>query len=276
MMADSRRPLAGGVGVVTGGGRGVGRGIVEALSEAGMAVGVVGRSESEIETAAAAARMRHVDAIAVPADVTDRHAVEAMATRVREELGPIDLLVNNAGRVESVGPPWETDPDVWWRDVEVNLRGPFLCSHAVLPGMVERASGRIVNVTSLAAAIPYPYASAYASSKAAVLRLTDSLAAALAVHGVAVFAISPGLVRTRLLDGLANSPQGRTWLPEFQSRTDWVQPAAAGRLVTALATGVADALSGRFIHVSDDLEKLVSTAPEVVSRDLRVLQLPLE
>jgi NAD(P)-dependent dehydrogenase (short-subunit alcohol dehydrogenase family) len=241
-----------------------------------MAVAVVGRSVAEIEAAASAARERGVQALAVAADVTDRGAVDAMAARVRDELGHVDLLVNNAGRVQSIGPPWEADPDEWWYDVEVNLRGTFLCSHAVLPAMVARRRGRIVNVATLAAAIPYPYASAYASSKAAVLRLTDSLAAALEPHDVTVFAISPGLVQTRLLDDLANSPEGRLWLPEFQERNDWLEPAAAGRLVAALATGVADTLSGRFIHVSDDLRELVANAPDVVSRDLRVLKLPLE
>jgi hypothetical protein len=91
-----------------------------------------------------------------------------------------------------------------------------------------------------------------------------------------VFAISPGLVHTRLLDGLANSPGGREWLPEFQERTDYVPAAAAGRLVAALASGIADELTGRFIHVSDDLQQLVATAGEIVELDLRVLKLQLE
>jgi NAD(P)-dependent dehydrogenase (short-subunit alcohol dehydrogenase family) len=199
-----------------------------------------------------------------------------MAARVTEELGPVDLLVNNAGRAQALGPPWDVDPDDWWADVEVNLRGPFLCAHALLPSMVERRTGRIVNVTSLAGAITYPYASAYACSKAAALRLTDSLAAAVAPHGISVFAISPGLVQTRLLNELANSPAGREWLPEFQERTDYVPAEAAGRLVAALASGTADELSGRFIHVSDDLMQLVAAAEEIVARDLRVLTLPMQ
>jgi NAD(P)-dependent dehydrogenase (short-subunit alcohol dehydrogenase family) len=267
--------LAGRVAVVTGGGRGVGLAIVEALSDAGMAVAVLGRSTTEIEAAAAAVRDRGVPGLAVTADVTDRRAVEAMATRVSAQLGPVDLLVNNAGRAQSVGPPWEADPDDWWADVEVNLRGPFLCAHALLPSMVERRAGRIVNVTSLAGAITYPFASAYACSKAATLRFTDSLAAAAAPHGISVFAISPGLVHTRLLDELANSPGGREWLPEFQERTDYVPASAAARLVAALASGVADELTGRFIHVSDDLTELVASAGEIVELDLRVLRLPM-
>jgi len=267
--------VAGRVAVVTGGGRGVGRAIVDALAGAGMAVAVAGRTVREIEDAAAAARARGVPALAVEADVTDALAVQTLAARVAAELGPADLLVNNAGRAHAVGPPWEVDAEDWWADVEVNLRGPFLCARAFLPSMVERGAGRIVNLTSLAGAIPYPFASGYACAKAAVLRLTDSLAAAGKPHGISVFAISPGLVRTRLLDDLAHSAAGREWLPEFADRTDWQSPAAAARLVAALATGVADELSGRFLHASDDLAELVASAPEIAELDLRVLKLPL-
>jgi NAD(P)-dependent dehydrogenase (short-subunit alcohol dehydrogenase family) len=266
--------LEGQVAIVTGGGRGVGRGIVEALAVRGMAVAVVGRSLAEIEEVAAGARNVAGAALAVDADVTDRASVERMVSRVSDLLGPIALLVNNAGRAQGVGPPWTVDPDNWWADVEVNLRGTFLCSHAVLQSMVERSAGRIVNVATLAAAIPYPFASAYASSKAAVLRFTDSLAVALAPHGISVFAISPGLVQTRLLDEMTKTPEGREWLPEFVDRTDYVPASLAGRLVADLASGIADRLTGRFIHVSDNLADLAEHADEIVEGDIRILRLP--
>jgi NAD(P)-dependent dehydrogenase (short-subunit alcohol dehydrogenase family) len=274
----SARPLAGQVAVVTGGGRGVGRGIVEALASAGMSIAVLGRSARHAEDAAAAARDRGAaSALALPADVTDRAAVEDAVREILESLGAIDLLVNNAGRAHAVGPVWEVDPDDWWADVEVNLRGTYLCARSVLPSMIERASGRIVNVASLAANGPFPYASAYSGSKAAVLNFTESLASSAGPHGVCGFVISPGLVRTSLLDDLANSEQGRRWLPEFQARPerDYVAPAVAGRLIEQIATGVADALSGRFIHVSDDLAELVARAETVTGRDERVLRMTL-
>jgi NAD(P)-dependent dehydrogenase (short-subunit alcohol dehydrogenase family) len=271
----SNRELADQVGVVTGGGRGIGRGIVEALAEAGMSVAVLGRSEGEIETTAEAARRQGVAAVAIATDVTSRSAVERAIGEVLGRFGSIDLLVNNAGRAQAVGPPWETDPESWWADVEVNLRGTFLCARTALPAMIERGRGRIVNVATLAASMPFPYASAYASSKAAVLNLTGSLAAATEKHGLSVFAISPGLVRTSLLEGLANSAEGRRWLPEFQARPpeDYVTPEVAGRLVATLATGTADRLSGRFIHVSDDLAALIAAADDIVDNDRRVLRL---
>ena len=266
--------LAGQVAVVTGGGRGVGEGIVEALAARGMGVAVVGRSSAEIEAVAAGAREVSGRALAVETDVTDRASVEEMVSRVSDVLGPITLLVNNAGRAQGVGPPWAVDPDNWWRDVEVNLRGTFLCTHAVMQSMIERRRGRIVNLVTLAAAFPYPFASAYASSKAAVLRFTDSLAAAAEPYSISVFAISPGLVETRLLDEMTKSPEGREWLPEFEDRTDYVPASLAGNLVADLASGIADQLTGRFIHVSDDLRSLVEHADAIVEADIRVLRLP--
>jgi NAD(P)-dependent dehydrogenase (short-subunit alcohol dehydrogenase family) len=271
-------PLAGQVAVVTGGGRGVGLGIVETLAATGMSVAVLGRSVREIEDAAATAREQGAAAaLALSTDVTSRSAVEHAVSEILGRLGSIDLLVNNAGRARAVGLPWEVDPDNWWADVEVNLRGSFLCARTVLPSMIERGSGRIINVATLAAGGPFPYASAYSGSKAAVLNLTESLAAVVGSQGVSVFAISPGLVRTSLLDDLANSEAGRRWLPEFQERPaeDYVTPADAGRLVAELASGTADALSGRFIHVSDDLATLVARAQDIAGGDERVLRIAL-
>ena len=267
--------LDGQVAIVTGGGRGVGRGIVQSLAQAGMSVAIVGRTPAEIEQAARAARRSGVPAVAIAADVTQGDDVERVVSQVVGELGGVDLLVNNAGRAQAIGPPWECAADEWWADVECNLRGTFLCSQESLKVMVPRRRGRIVNVVTLAAATPFPFASAYASAKAAVMRFTDSLAVAAADHGISAFAISPGLVRTRLLDELANSPAGRQWSPELSARApeDYVGPDAAGALVVRLATGVADALSGRFIHVSDDLDDLVAHADEIAQQDLRALRL---
>lgn len=274
-MTSASGGLAGQVAIVTGGGRGVGLGVVETLAEAGMSVAVVGRSEREIERAAGAARRGGAAAVAITTDVTSSSGVQRMVDDVLARFGSIDLLVNNAGRAQAVGQPWETDPENWWTDVEVNLRGTFLCARAVLPSMVERGCGRIVNVVTLAAIGPFPYASAYASAKAAVLHLTESLAAATHAHGVSVFAISPGLVRTNLLDDLANSAEGRRWLPELQARPaeDYVSPAAAGHLVAGIASGRADRLSGRFIHVSDDLGELIAGADDIIENDRRVLRM---
>src|SRR5205823_11069962 len=119
-----------------------------------------------------------------------------------------------------VGPAWKGDADDWWRDVEVTLRGAYLCARAVLPGMIERRSGRIVAVSSYAANRPRPYSSGYAAGKAALLRFVDSLAAEVADHGLSVFAITPGFVRTSLVEHVARSEAGRHWLPALAKRGD--------------------------------------------------------
>jgi NAD(P)-dependent dehydrogenase (short-subunit alcohol dehydrogenase family) len=261
--------LQGQVAIVTGASRGVGRATAEALDAEGAAVALAARSEPEL--AATARRLGH--AMAVPTDVTRTADVERLVEATERELGPPTLLVAGAGTWEHVGPAWEGDPEAWWRDVEVTLRGAYLCARAVLPGMVARGTGRIVALSSYAANRPRPYSSGYASGKAALLRFVDSLAAEVEGRGVSVFAVTPGFVRTRLVEDAARSEEGRRWLPELAERQDALEPERAGRLVVELATGRADALSGRFLHVLDDLDDLIARADEISRDDVYALRL---
>jgi NAD(P)-dependent dehydrogenase (short-subunit alcohol dehydrogenase family) len=263
------------VAVVTGAGRGVGRGIATVLAREGFAVALLARTGDEIAEVASTITSAGGVAQALVCDVTSPASVESAFDEVGSVLGAPDLLVNNAGRAHAVGRPWEVDPDDWWTDVEVNLKGAFLCSRAALQTMVARRSGCIVNVATLAAMQPYPYASAYAASKAALVRLTDSLAEAVRDAGIDVFVISPGLVRTSLLSDLADSDAGKELLPEFQLKTDadYDSPEAAGELVVVLASGRATLLSGRFVHVNDDLEEMIDRAGLIVDQDAHALRL---
>ena len=247
--------------IVTGSSRGVGLAIARALKAAEHEVALVARSESELAAAAT-----ELGALAVAADIRDPVAVEKAVTRVERELGPVDLLVNNAGTLAAIGPLWEVDPGDWWLDVETSLRGALLCSQAVLPGMLERGRGRIVNISSYAAIRPSPDQSGYAAAKAALLSLTESLAASTAERGLAVFAISPGFVRTAMTDRLRES------FPEAGSGGE-VDAARAGELVAFLASGAADGLSGRFLHALDDVEDLARRADEIVRDDFYVMRL---
>jgi NAD(P)-dependent dehydrogenase (short-subunit alcohol dehydrogenase family) len=274
--AGARGALQGQVVMVTGGGRGVGRAIAEDLAAAGAAVAVTARSADQLAETVRRIEAAGGRAVAAPADVTDRAAVAGAVAGAERALGPVDLLVNNAGTAAALGPFWETDPDVWWRDAEVHVRGAVLCARAVLPGMVARRRGRIVNVVSAAGARATPYLSAYACAKAALLRLTDTLAAEAAPHGIAVFAASPGPVRTALLEAAAASPAGQRWLPQFARMLAGggdLSPARGVRLVRFLAEGRADALSGRFFQPSDDLTALVARAEEIVRDDLYTVRL---
>ncbi len=269
------RELQGQVAVVTGGGRGIGRAIAERLAAGGAAVAVVARSAGQLAGTVAGIEQAGGTALAAPADVTRREQVEQMLERVEDGLGPVSLLVNNAASLSVIGPTWEVDPDAWWRDVEVSLRGALVCSRAGLRRMIGRGDGRIVNVTSLFGARPSPYTTGYACAKAAVFRLSEGLAEEVRPHGIRVFSISPGWVRTAMTDRLIRSADGRRWLPGLSRlpEQEWVGPERAAALVAFLATGAADELSGRYIYALNDVAALAARAEEIRRDDLYVLRL---
>jgi NAD(P)-dependent dehydrogenase (short-subunit alcohol dehydrogenase family) len=266
-------PLVDQVAIVTGAGRGVGRAIAEALADAGAAVALAARSEAEVVAVAAAIEEGDGCALAHTTDVTDERAVADLVARVVANLGSPSLLVNAAGTWSQVGPVENAEPQAWWSDVEVSLRGTFLCTRAVLPFMTSLRRGRIVNVASNAAVAARPYSTAYASAKAAVLRFTDSLAAELEGRGLYAFAISPGFVRTQLIEELAQSEGARMYLPELSTRGDALEPERAGRLVVDIATGRLDPLTGRYLHVLDDADDLLRRSAEIGDGDLYTLRL---
>ena len=252
--------------LVTGAGRGIGRAIALSLAQAGWQVAITARSAIELEETSALSSNRM---LAVTADVTDPPQVRAMVERVESELGSIDLLVNNAGMAGPLGPFWENDPAEWWRNQEVNLRGPMLCCREIVPRMIARKSGRIVNVASGAGFQPFPELSAYVVSKTALIRFSEQLAFELAPHGIAVFPIQPGTVHTRMVD------ESRIRLPYIQAILDQgkdVTPDVPANLVLKLASGCADSLSGRFFSVHENVDEVVRRAEEARSRDLYLLR----
>jgi NAD(P)-dependent dehydrogenase (short-subunit alcohol dehydrogenase family) len=268
--------LAGQRALVTGGGRGLGREMALHLAAAGAAVAVVARSAAELDETAAAVERSGGRVLPLVADVTDAAAVDRAVDAAERALGPLDLLVNNAGHGGDPGPVWELDPEAWWRTQEVNVRGTFLGTRAALARMVPRRRGRVINVSSRAGNVGIPYASAYVTSKTAVTRLTEIAAADARPHGVCVFAIEPGTVRTEMTRQLLESDAGRRWLPWYREIFDTgrdATPDEGARLVLRLATGVADALSGRFISRADDLDALVRDAEAIVRDERLVLRL---
>jgi NAD(P)-dependent dehydrogenase (short-subunit alcohol dehydrogenase family) len=273
---DDGIKLTGQTAIVTGGGRGIGKAIVLGLARAGASVAVVARSADQLAATVTEITQIGSCAIAVTADVSDPAAVERMVREVERSLGPVNLLVNNAGLAGPIGPTWETDPDEWWRCLEVNLRGPMLCSRAVLPGMIARAGGRIVTISSGAGTFAIPYLGAYVTSKTALIRFTEIIALEAGQHGVKVFAIEPGTVRTAMANYALESEEGQRWLPwlgETFKRGEDVPPVRAADLVVLLASGLADALSGRFFTINDDVVGLVERARGMGLGDLQTLRL---
>jgi NAD(P)-dependent dehydrogenase (short-subunit alcohol dehydrogenase family) len=270
------KSLSGQVAIVTGGGRGIGRAIALGLAKVGASVAIVARSEDQLAETVKEITQLAARAISVAADVSDPTAVQRMVVEVEETLGSVDLLVNNAGLAGPIGPTSETDSNAWWRCLEVNLRGPMPCATAVLPGMISRGGGRIVNVASGAGTFAIPYLGAYVTSKTALIRLTEILALETAAHGVKVFAVEPGTVRTSMAEYALESEQGRRWMPwfgEIFQRSEDVPPDHAADLVVLLASGRADALSGRFFTIKDDVIRLAERAGDGGLGDLQTLRL---
>jgi len=197
------------VALVTGGGRGIGREIALALAREGCAVAVAARTMREIEEAAAAVRLVGPAALAVPLDVTDPAAVGRAVAHVADTLGPVDVLVNNAG-IAGSAPLLKTEPEMWERHLQVNVTGPYLMTRAVLGGMLERGWGRVINIASLAGLYGAPYVTAYTASKHALVGFTRALAMEVSGQGVTVNAICPGYVATDIVWNAARNIEQKT------------------------------------------------------------------
>lgn len=203
------RPLAGRTALVTGGSRGIGRACCVRLAGAGADVAINYRSDAAAaRETAELVEQSGARALLVAADVSSSDDVTRMITEIEQKLGPVDLLVNNAG-VFDFAPHSETTLDMWRRTLDVNLTGTFLVTWGVKAGMIARRFGRIVNVSSISALEPRPMSIAYAASKAGVVALTKSLAAAFAAENVRVNAVAPGLIDTEILEGVEQAALDR-------------------------------------------------------------------
>ncbi|WP_426592839.1 SDR family NAD(P)-dependent oxidoreductase [Cellulomonas sp. McL0617] len=248
--------------MVTGAGRGIGRGIAIGLAAAGYRLALVGRTRSNLD---AVAEELGGSVFVATADLIDPTEVDDAVARAEDELGGLGLLVNNAGVIEREATDFVGDDvEDTWRVIEANVRGPLLVTHAVLPGMLARGSGRVVNLNSGAGHRAMTEYTGYAISKGALARFTTQLDAQYRDRGLRVLDLAPGHVQTQMT----------TSMPMHAGRTSWTPIEAVAELVRAFGDGELDALSGRFVRAgTDTVESLRAATAQILATDARTLSL---
>ncbi len=241
--------------VVTGGGRGIGAAVVRALAEVGARVVVSARSTDQIESVAESLRQLEHNAWAVTCDVTDPEQVQTLVRESTELLGSVDILVNNAG-IASSAPLKAISLEDWERIMAVNVTGPFLCTQAFIPGMIEKSWGRVVNVASVAGKVGQPYLAAYCASKHALIGFTRAVAVEMAAKGVTVNAVCPGYVDTPMTDeSVANitsktsldGAEAREFLEKLSPQGRLMEPEEVAQLVVNLCAPLAKGITGQAV-----------------------------
>ncbi len=253
----AKLPLAGRHALVTGGGRGIGAAIAQALAAQGARITLAGRTRSALDETAE--RLRDLAEVqCATADVGDAASVQAAFAGAAEKFGPVSILVNNAG--QAAGAPFaKTDPELWQRMLAVNLTGTYHGIRAALPGMLEQGWGRIVNIASTASLKGYAYVSAYCAAKHGVLGLTRALALELASKPVTVNAVCPGYTETDIVRETLENIRAKTGRSLDEAKAELVkhnpqgrliQPEEVARTVLWLCLPGAESITGQAISVS--------------------------
>ena len=258
--------------VVTGGGSGIGAATALTLARAGLRITLMGRNAERLaaqrdtlraallDTSHSSSPTPHAHAAieVITVDVTQPESVDAAFAKAAQRLGPVDVLVNNAGQARAA-PFAKTDIALWQSMLDVNLTGVFLCTRAVLPAMLERRYGRIVNIASTAGQIGYAYVAAYCAAKHGVIGLTRSLALEVATKGITVNAVCPGYTETELLHESLEQIMDKTSRSEQQAREDllrtnpqrrFVQPSEVAHAVLWLCAAESGAVTGQSVSIS--------------------------
>jgi 3-hydroxybutyrate dehydrogenase len=244
--------------LITGGGRGIGRAVAFAFAREGARIAVIARTEAEVARVSEEVKAEtSAETMYATCDVSDRESVEIALADVRERLGTIDILVNNAGVAESA-PLVKTSNELWQRHIEINLTGTFYFTRAVLPAMVERSYGRVINIASIAGKTGAPYIAAYSASKHGVLGLTRSVALEVATKGVTVNAICPGYVDTDMTTRALETIEARTGksidealdaIKRMSPQNRLITPEEVAALALLLASDDGRGINGQAINV---------------------------
>lgn len=264
--------LEGTVAIVTGGGRGIGRAIALRFAQEGAAVGVAARTTQEIDDTAAEISRQGGRAIAVTADVSKPEDVDRLVGSTRTAFGTVHVLVNNAGVYLARGPLAKVDLREWMRVTEINLFGTMLCARAVLPLMIEQRRGKIINLVGAGAfSSATGGVTAYGTSKAAICRFTELLAAEVQEHNIQVNSMHPGFVITRMTEPQLLEYEGRSG-QEHPNRRRARPPEMAAALAVFLASGETDDLTGRHLSVADDWAALNDKMGAIMASELYTLR----
>jgi NAD(P)-dependent dehydrogenase (short-subunit alcohol dehydrogenase family) len=236
--------------LITGGSRGLGRAIAEHLAARGMAVGIIARNQGDLRDAAAAIQEAGGRVSALACDVRDRAAVDGAVARIATTLGGIDALICAAGQLRGIGPMAMREPDAWWEDIEVALRGAHHAIRACLPHLRGSDRASISVLVGPGHEGPLPFATGYGCAQAALVRLVESLGRELRPEKVPVYAVNPGLVPTGVVRGLIDTYDGRRWLPQFNeafAEGKEVDTSVAAEMVAWLIARRPAELNGRVV-----------------------------
>lgn len=224
------------VAIVTGAGKGIGRHVAIQLASHQISVALVSRTSSDLKSLEEGIRATGVNAIAVPTDISRAKDVEELFHETAERLGPVDILINNAGIVEPALVV-DTAEESWDRVLDINLKGAFLCTRLALPSMIQRARGRIINISSISGRLGTAYLASYCASKWGLIGLTKAVAEEVREHNIQVFAVCPGSVDTEML---------KKGLPGAQPQ---MGPEDVASAVVYLATEAPNAMTGSVVDM---------------------------
>ena len=273
-MADRKR-LDGRVALITGGGRGIGRAIALAYAAERARLALSARTASELdETAQLISEQFGNEVITVIADVSDQVQVDRTVRSALDHYGAIDVLVNNAGNIGPVGRVWENDPQDWARTIAVHLMGVFYGCHATIPSMIERGSGRIVNMSGVGG----HNTTAYDAAKIAIVNFTENLALELADTSITVNAISPGSIHTRMWEETRDLSLAIGDMATYERGVQVTSGQGASieraaELAVFLGSDDCGRLSGRLIRAfADRFEDFPAHVEEIVDSEVYLLR----
>ena len=263
--------------LITGGGRGIGETMAYALAKEGANISLAARTSSELEKVQKKLQEFDVKTLAQSCDVSKKIEVEKWVNKTLLEFGRVDVLINNAGIYGPIGLLTDNNLEHWIQTIEINLLGTVICMKVVLPLMMKQKSGVIINMSGGGAVSPFPRFSAYGTSKAAVVRLTETIAEEVKEYNIRINAVSPGAVNTKFLDQVlqAGDAAGKGFLEKSmkQKETGGTPPEVAGELAVFLASDESKELTGKVISaVWDDWKNIPSKMKELKGTSLFTLR----